>query len=97
MLCSHPDSDEASHGIWFLCVLPKVTSPETDVRQGNVYHCHQKSTYLSIYLNYGEATRSVKHLTLDLSSGLDLGVAGSGPAMGVEATLEKKIYIWNAN
>ena len=43
-------------------------------------------------------TQSVQHLTLDLSSGLDLKVLSSSPAMGpmlgMELTLKKGYLIW---
>lgn len=49
-----------------------------------------------IYLKCGGVTQWVKQLTLELSSGLDFRVVGSGPALGsalgVQPTLEIKQY-----
>ena len=38
-------------------------------------------------------TRLVKHLSLDLHSGLDLRVMGLGPTVGVEPTLKKYNFV----
>jgi len=44
--------------------------------------------------------RSVEHLTLDLGSGLDLGVVSSSPTLDVRFTLKKIMFFlsgWEKN
>jgi len=45
---------------------------------------------LRVLLGGAWAARSVEHPTLELGSGLDLGVVSSSPILGVEPTLNKR-------